>query len=234
MARPIAYFSTPRYIREIMVSLIPFNRDVKVLDAGCGRGEFLETLRRYGYWNVTGIEISREYCEECRRRFPEYRIICGDFLRHDERYDVIIGNPPYMHYSEISDESLRRRVVEICGARDVNLYYAFIIKAIQLLKEDGLLIFITPIGFLYSTYAKKVRESLEKGSLEMIIDLGEVTIDGTSQNLGIIVFRKGRLNLEGKTIYEKVEYSVMRSYIPAEKTYHPYKDIKYPYTHTFP
>ena len=53
-------------IRERLASYVPYFQDTtEVLDAGCGRGEFLELLRERGVPSL-GIDLNREMVEQCQ------------------------------------------------------------------------------------------------------------------------------------------------------------------------
>lgn len=195
LMRPIAYYSTPKHIARFMASLLPSDRGISILDAGCGRGEFLFILRELGYRNVTGIEIYKPFADYCRKMFPEYRIINGDFLRHRGRYDAIIGNPPYIKLSELPRD-LMEEAVRIIGCTQGNLYYAFILKAVELLRDRGVLVFIVPSSLRGNTYARVVRERLlRSGSItRAYIFMDEDLFADASQNVMIFRFEKGVWN----------------------------------------
>jgi len=171
---PISMVETPREICELMVSLISKGSDARILDAGCGKGAFLRVLKEKGFKNIFGIEISKNLAEYCKRITEN--IVCGDFLRYNfaYKYDVIIGNPPYAHFNDLPS-GIREEVSHIAGTKESDIYYAFIIKAVELLEEGGELIFIVPYGFTYNTFAKKVRKYLD-GGVEIFIDLDEAHI----------------------------------------------------------
>lgn len=200
----VGFVETPKEIAELMVELSSIKRDGKVLDTGCGRGIFLEVLNSYNYKNVYGIEIDREFYEYCRTKWGKlYNIIFGDFLSYEfkDKFDLIIGNPPYAHFNQLPTE-LANRVKNIIGGCEGDIYYAFIMKSISLLKEGGELIYIVPYHFFYNTYAKIVRETiLKNGKLEIIIDLDEVKLfkDENPETI-IFKFRKGKFNLNKEKI----------------------------------
>ena len=59
---------SPEDIRERLESYLPFFQGAEdVLDAGCGRGEFLELLRDRGI-SARGVDLNHEMVEECRAR----------------------------------------------------------------------------------------------------------------------------------------------------------------------
>lgn len=44
------------------------DRNIRILDAGCGTGGFLDYLRRHGYTNAAGLDISPLAVDFCRKR----------------------------------------------------------------------------------------------------------------------------------------------------------------------
>jgi len=205
-SQPIAFVETPQAIAELMVGLINLKNKEKskisVLDAGCGRGVFLRILANSGYENVTGIEYDEVLAEECQKEFNNLSIINKDFLTWNPEtgYDLIIGNPPYSHYNSLPSR-IQKEVREIVQSKESDIYYAFIIKAIDFLKDNGELIFIVPYGFFYNTYAKSVREKIiSHGFLEIIIDLDEVRLfDGENPETVIVKFTK-KNEVENRTM----------------------------------
>jgi len=118
-----------------------------------------------------------------------------------EEFDLIIGNPPYIHFNQLSPE-IANSVKKIVKTKKGNIYYAFIIKSIPLLKNGGEFIYIVPYHFFYNTYAKIVREMLLKfGKIEIIIDLDEVKLfnNGSPETI-IFKFKKGEYNLKNEKI----------------------------------
>ncbi len=204
--QPIAFVETPQPIAELMVSLADLKgkekNEVSVLDAGCGRGVFLRVLANSGYENVIGVEYDRELAKECKKEFSQYSIINKDFLtwKPETGYDLIIGNPPYSHYNSLPSK-IQKEVREIVQSKESDIYYAFIIKAIDFLKDGGQLIFIVPYGFFYNTYAKSVREKIiSEGFFETIIDLDEVRLfNGENPETVIIKFTK-KAKTENRTM----------------------------------
>ena len=190
----IGFVETPIEIADLMVSLSTVNKKGLVLDTGCGRGVFLQSLKKFHYKNCIGIEIDPELSNLCKRKFSQFEIIQGDFLSYPfaTKFDLIIGNPPYAHFNQLPSD-IAKEVRRIVKTSESDIYYAFIIKSIELLKDGGELIYITPYHFFYNTYAKIVREYILKhGRLAIIIDLDEVNLFGEEHPETIIFkFKKG-------------------------------------------
>ncbi len=77
-------------------------KDAKILDFGCGVGQFLFYLQREGFQNISGIDISKSQIEFALQMQPkvEFSHVSNsvDFLqRHPEQYDVITMNDVLEH-----------------------------------------------------------------------------------------------------------------------------------------
>jgi 2-polyprenyl-3-methyl-5-hydroxy-6-metoxy-1,4-benzoquinol methylase len=55
------------YIAERLAAVTPKNRDARVLDIGCGYGFALRALRKLGFEDVLGLEISPQQAAQCQR-----------------------------------------------------------------------------------------------------------------------------------------------------------------------
>jgi adenine-specific DNA-methyltransferase len=201
MSKRISFVETPREIVRLMVKLSTIQKDEPVLDTGCGNGIFLEFLKEEGYKNILGIEIDEELYKTCISK--GFRVILGDFLIYEfkEQFGLIIGNPPYAHFNQLPKQ-ISENVRKIIGTSEGDIYYAFIIKSINLLKEGGELIYIVPYHFFYNTYAKIVREHiLKNGKIELVIDLDEIHLfKGENPETIIFKFKKGFFNLSREKI----------------------------------
>jgi len=63
---------------------------LRVLDAGCGNGFFMQILRDLGFQHVRGIDLSEPWLEECRRKNLEVEKRAIEDVRRDARYDLIL------------------------------------------------------------------------------------------------------------------------------------------------
>lgn len=91
-------------------------------------------------------------------------------------FDVIIGNPPYVYYRNVSEETRNyiKERYKTAENRAFNLYYVFFELGYALLSRKGLLAFITPNNWTTLVSGKELREFLQKRKcVKKIIDFKE-------------------------------------------------------------
>ena len=85
---------------EIYREFLPENRSTNILDVGAGAGYFLYHLKKKGYTNFYGIDISKQQVKFCKEKVTE-RIECADafdFLKSKENtYDFISAHDVLEH-----------------------------------------------------------------------------------------------------------------------------------------
>jgi len=198
--KPIAFFPTPKEIVTYMLQMVSINNPC-ILESGFGSGVFLSQLSSISN-NVHGIEYSDDFFDEARKKYPEYNLTHTDYLdfKPELKYDVIIGNPPYIA-PEKMPLHMSNKLKEIAGTKEANIYYGFIIKSIELLKDEGELIYILPYDFFYNSYAKQLRKyMLENGYFTDIIDFGEIKLFKDAAPETIIFKYKKSKNKKNKKI----------------------------------
>jgi type I restriction-modification system DNA methylase subunit len=107
----------------------------------------------------------------------QYRINAFDWEREfadvfkDGGFDAVIGNPPYvLVFEENSKKYIEDRYPQF--QRNNDLYVAFIVKGISLLKQKGYFSFITPNTYLKGDYFKPLRAYLIQFRINEVVDFG--------------------------------------------------------------
>lgn len=173
-------FFTPHTVTKYMADWAIRSSSDMVLEPSAGDAAFLvaavERMQDLsGSDEVTprvhGVEIHADSAEVARQRVraaggaPE--VITNDFfLVHPEpRYDVVIGNPPYIRYQDFSGESrARSRAAALRGGVALtglaSSWAAFTVHSALFLKEGGRLALVLPAELLSVNYAAPVRRFL--------------------------------------------------------------------------
>lgn len=139
------YF-TPAQIARLMINLISNgSKKQRILEPCAGKGIFLSCLVEKGFKEIVGIEIDQLLPNE-----SSIPIIHQNFFDYpiNEKYDVIIGNPPYIRWKNLSLEQRKYLSSASFWRKRMNgltdILQPFIFKSVDHLKSGGELIFITP------------------------------------------------------------------------------------------
>jgi adenine-specific DNA-methyltransferase len=173
---------TPASIVDFMLELRR-NRG-RILEPSCGVGYFSDRLE-----DCVAIELDPRIC-------PAYARNC-DFFAFDESecFESIIGNPPYVRFQDIGEETRRLLDTSRFDAR-TNLYVFFIDKCLRHLPVGGELILITPRDFLKATSARRLNRALfELGTVTHLVDMGDLRVfEDATPNCVIWRYVKGEMS----------------------------------------
>lgn len=150
------YFTRPE-IAEFMVTLISHGRDAKILEPSCGKGVFLKALLANHFTRLSAYEIDDSL--HAGFQFVEYASFIS--VPTTDKYDVIIGNPPYIRWKhleeELKAELLRSTLWKEYFNSLCDYSFIFILKSIEHLTQNGELIFICPEYWMNTTNSKTLR-----------------------------------------------------------------------------
>jgi 2-polyprenyl-3-methyl-5-hydroxy-6-metoxy-1,4-benzoquinol methylase len=96
-----------RYSRFIKHNYIPHfkdKKDARIIDVGCGLGETLFAMNHFGFLHASGIDLSSECVEFCRKQGfrVEQANVVSYFKDKQESFDVIIMNDIIEHLKKES------------------------------------------------------------------------------------------------------------------------------------
>lgn len=150
----------------------------------CVKGINSKELASFLSTHIVGYELDQKLLDECRSRLNglleyhgidavEWRLYKEDFLFADIRnkFDFVIGNPPYLEYKNIPFEyrEILKNSFVTCKKGKFDYCYAFIEKSLQILADDGVLVQLVPNSIFKNKYGKVLRELLIDG-IEFIAD----------------------------------------------------------------
>ena len=148
------------------------NENMDVLEPSCGDGVFLKEIKKelYKYKSITAIEIDAIEAKKTQSiNLSNANVINTDFhefcINTSAKYDLIIGNPPYIRY-QYFDKMQQRFASEIFDKANLkyskltNAWVSFVVGSSLLLKEQGKIGFVLPAEILQVSYAQTLREFL--------------------------------------------------------------------------
>ncbi len=112
-------------------------------------------------------------------------------------FDVVIGNPPYVptEYISENDKVFLEKTYNSAFGR-INLYPIFYEKGILILRDNGVLSYITPYTILKNQYYKEARKFiLENTSINVLIDFkGNLVFEDAAVDSIILSLRKKKVS----------------------------------------
>lgn len=202
IARAFGVVHTPDHIVDLMVHLAEPNVSLcRVLEPACANAPFLQAFaQRYGSQHrLVGVEIHPT------AQVSFATLYNTDFLLWDtdERFDLIIGNPPYgiigddSHYPihPLKERKAQYRTRYSTWRGKYNIYGAFVEKAVNLLTPNGKLIFILPASWLVLDDFKALRAFLARTGKVTVFYLGKV-FPKRNVSAVVLVLERGKQGLQ--------------------------------------
>jgi hypothetical protein len=194
------YFTPPNTIQKNLQYIEPFMKNIKtVLEPSCGSCEYLTALQERYDVHITGIEYNDTIFKSIISLESNIlQLIHDDFLQYETNttYDLIIGNPPYF---VMKKKDVPESYYDYFEGRP-NIFILFLIKALQLLNENGILSFVLPRNFLNCLYYDKTRKYIvDHFHIISILECDDDYID-TKQDTIILI-------LQHKTPEPKSKYA---------------------------
>lgn len=193
-------FFTPSYVVDFIINEANPQYNDKCLDPSCGGGAFLiglvnyyqkkynKNIKKIIQENIYGSDILDYNAKRAQLILclygllydeiieeSDFNIYVQDSLKADWKtnFEVIVGNPPYVKYQDLSDEnraSLMKKWKTIDNGT-FNLYFVFFELGYDLLTENGKLGYITPNNYFTSLSGLPLRTYfLNTKSLTRVID----------------------------------------------------------------
>ncbi len=185
-------------------------------DPACGTGDFLAALVRVVGRPARLVGVDADAGALARVAVPGVQLHHGDAIVTDAarfawgvhapaRYDLVIGNPPYVRHQSLADPFGRpgRYADRVAAAvatiapglhlsRRADLAAAFLVRGVSLLGDGGVLAFVTTSAWLDAAYGAPLgRHLLDAGLCELVERPAERTFAGADVNSLIVVVRLG-------------------------------------------
>jgi hypothetical protein len=203
-----AFYTHSDPIRSYMMSRLALADGQFVLEPAAGDGAFVEALHEAQFnLHICCLDKNPVAIKQLRDRFGDtVQALCADtilsslagdsgmLLRNGlpEKFDRIVGNPPYGGWLDYETRATLKKAFPDFHVRET--YALFILRCLELLKNDGVLSFIVPDTFLTVAAHRRLREVLLKRTeILEIVTLPSKLFPGVAfgySNLCIITIRK--------------------------------------------
>ncbi|MFC1584544.1 DUF6577 family protein [Fibrobacterota bacterium] len=108
-------------------------------------------------------------------------------------FDIVIANPPYVRQETIKDQKADLAKIYECYTGTADLFVYFYEQSVKLLKQDGVLTYITSNKYYRSAYGEKLRKYLtEKMRIYQMIDFGDASVFEAIAYASIIIGKKAK------------------------------------------
>ena len=212
----LGIFLTPDDVVSAIVDFIPNNQKLKVLDPACGSGtfliEYLKKLKPKRTSEVFGVDKSPRMlllADLNLGHFPKVKFTkqLSDSLKaaeSDEKYDVILTNPPFGVSLDARDYDfnsyLSCRDSKGYPLKKQNSEIVFIERCLQQLKPGGTLGIVIPKSIATNNTLQTARVALsEYGYVYAIMSLPPETFTSTgTQTTTIVLFARKYKNKKEK------------------------------------
>ncbi len=222
-----AYY-TPIQLANSIVSFFASEKFNRVLEPSCGDGVFLDAFSNCNMLEnlekIIAVEIEKDEIEKIQTRSKNISLLNEDFFdffeRRDrnEKYDLIIGNPPYIRYQYLTEHQryVQSKILKSNGMKSnklINAWVCFLVACVQMLEKNGKIAFIIPAEILQVAYAEDLRLFLSDQLAKItLVTFKKLVFPDISQEVIVFIGEKGTnekgiriLELDDLTAFENLK-----------------------------
>jgi len=155
----------------------------------------------------------------------DFKVYFSEVWHQKGGFDIVIGNPPYVQIQKFSGQQIQKdweKQKYETFTKTGDIYCLFYEKGHRILRDGGVLAFITSNKWMRAAYGKKLREFfLNKVEIEQLIDFGDSPIFSEATTYtNILLFKKGRESNQARV------WDLSPSYRKATSLYRMLEDAK--------
>nr|WP_315051761.1 Eco57I restriction-modification methylase domain-containing protein [uncultured Lachnoanaerobaculum sp.] len=154
---------------------------------------------------IFGFEIDKNQFEKCISNLNliaekngiqgvKWKIYNEDYLKSELniQFDFIVGNPPYITYSDLSQDKRKfiKETYETCRQGKFDYCYAFIEQSIKCLSNEGKMSYLIPSSIFKTVFGDKLREFMSENIVVIKDYTKEKIFDDALVKSAIIIFDK--------------------------------------------
>lgn len=243
-----AYY-TPFDLAQMMVEFATQRSFSSVLEPSCGDGVFLDCLLEQGApekATITAVEIEPGEAAKVSGKYEHCKsitVLCEDFFdfykrERDNRYDLILGNPPYIRYQYLTEKqrAIQSEILTSHGMKAnklINAWVAFLVACVQMLSDTGTIAFVIPAEILQVAYAEDLRLYLANNLDSLtLVTFRQLVFADIEQEVLVFIGEKGSKN-KGIRIIEMEDLEDLRSLNISEYRFRELQHVKEKWTKYF-
>lgn len=243
-----AYY-TPFDLAQMMVEFATQRSFSSVLEPSCGDGVFLDCLLEQGApekATITAVEIEPGEAAKVSGKYEHCKsitVLCEDFFdfykrERDNRYDLILGNPPYIRYQYLTEKqrAIQSEILTSHGMKAnklINAWVAFLVASVQMLSDTGTIAFVIPAEILQVAYAEDLRLYLANNLDSLtLVTFRQLVFADIEQEVLVFIGEKGSKN-KGIRIIEMEDLEDLRSLNISEYQFRELQHVKEKWTKYF-
>ena len=168
---------TPADLADAIVRALGDNPEASWLEPSHGTGTFVNAIALLGARKerIVAIDLDRtsSAADSLAITFRGVDFLCWAGVT-EWRFDRIVGNPPFIGINRLP-QSLQKSAASVLDFNDrpigrgANVWYAFVLASLRLLKPGGYLAFILPSAAEFADYSASIRKTVREifSSLEL-------------------------------------------------------------------
>lgn len=142
--------------------------------------------------NEKKLEEIKKGRKERRKPYFLWKLEFAKVFKENNGFDIVIGNPPYVQLQKIKEMSETLKTLKYETYKSTgDLYCLFFEKGVNILKNKGVLSFITSNKWLRADYGKVLRNYFIKNTNpQILIDLGSDVFETATVDTSIFILEK--------------------------------------------
>ena len=191
------------WMSQKCLSSLKANKKLKILEPSCGDGVFLESIKELSSRSkhqIDAVEFNERAFKATYDKKIHSNLYHDNFLNWDikTKYDLIIGNPPYISRKRLGAEQSRlcKKIHINAGLENKepsNIWTSFVVKCTENLSKTGILSFVLPMDLLQVNYATEIQDYLIKNFNRIeVLSFKKLAFDSIEQDTIVLTAYKDK------------------------------------------
>ncbi len=137
--------------------------------------ELIETTLREQN-KMSALKQLEQYRQTNIKPFFLWRLNFAEVFAEKSGFDIVIANPPYVEHKKLKVLSGQLKKIYSTYSGTADLYVYFYEQGINILKNSGILTYISSNKFIRTSYGERLRGLLSSLAIQQVIDFTKVQV----------------------------------------------------------